>query len=299
MKTMTTMNTMKTVPNCILTRFLYHKNQLKISLVWACLDKDVDEALFWAYELYYSGFKAEVWALMRRIYRWLYQELHPSWGGYLEYHATNDHEETALGTLIQNMVPATISLTHIQRLNMGLVGAKRHKMDLTDRLPSSWKLFDQDRLKRYHFPADADIRTYRLLSHVCQYSVRTCTAELVMKITDTTMDDMFHLFETPEALRNYTNDWIYPASFSPVWQDLLAEYGGKICHTTHTVLFDDEDREEEFWIDYNYEPDEQPREIQQRIMLKAPPTLVPWEEIWEKYGQDSVYRHIKITRKPG
>ena len=47
----------------IFTRYLYVKDEVRISLLVSILKKS-DDALFWAYELYYSGFKNELFELI-------------------------------------------------------------------------------------------------------------------------------------------------------------------------------------------------------------------------------------------
>ena len=63
----------------------------------------------------------------------------------------------------------------------------------------------------------------------------------------------------------YYDDWLYYASFSPLWKNRIEEYDGIIDHKNHKVDFDDTEiyindntRFEEFYNHYNLEPDEQP-----------------------------------------
>ena len=44
----------------ILTRYSYPKNNVEYSLIIALLQENREEAKFWAYELYFSGFKQQV-----------------------------------------------------------------------------------------------------------------------------------------------------------------------------------------------------------------------------------------------
>ena len=43
----------------VFTRYLYVKDEVRISLLVSILNKS-DDAIFWAYELFYSGFKTEL-----------------------------------------------------------------------------------------------------------------------------------------------------------------------------------------------------------------------------------------------
>jgi len=66
----------------------------------------------------------------------------------------------------------------------------------------------------------------------------------------------------------YYDDWLYHASFSPLWEKRIQEYDGLIDHTNQKVDFDDSEiykndntRFEEFYNHYNLEPDEQPGNV--------------------------------------
>ena len=59
------------------TRYLYEKSEVKLALTLCILNKK-DEAVFWAYELYYSGFKTELTELFWTIYYDFYYTLNPS-----------------------------------------------------------------------------------------------------------------------------------------------------------------------------------------------------------------------------
>ena len=64
------------------TRYLYVKEEVKLSLILCILNKK-DESIFWAYELYYSGFKTELIDLLWRMYYDFYYTLNPSFEKYL------------------------------------------------------------------------------------------------------------------------------------------------------------------------------------------------------------------------
>jgi hypothetical protein len=59
-------------------------------------------------------------------------------------------------------------------------------------------------------------------------------------------------------------DWLYYASFSPIWLARINEFWGTINHTDKTVTFIDDDNEEAFYDLYGYEPDEQTMETQEK-----------------------------------
>ena len=53
----------------VLTRYLYHRDEVSHSLLTCLLLKSTfKEALFWASEMYYSGYHKEIWELLWKIY---------------------------------------------------------------------------------------------------------------------------------------------------------------------------------------------------------------------------------------
>lgn len=71
------------------TRYLYVKEEVKLSLILCILNKK-DESIFWAYELYYSGFKSELIQLFWTMYYDFYYILNPSFEKYLLKKLIND-----------------------------------------------------------------------------------------------------------------------------------------------------------------------------------------------------------------
>jgi hypothetical protein len=66
----------------IFTRYLYVKDEVCIALLVSILNKSED-AIFWAYELYYSGFKNELFTLIWKIYYDFFATLNPTFEAYL------------------------------------------------------------------------------------------------------------------------------------------------------------------------------------------------------------------------
>jgi hypothetical protein len=64
--------------NIIFTRYLYSKSDVKQSLLLALLEHNDKESLFWAYELYYSGFKHDVFVYLINIYNFIYSYVNPT-----------------------------------------------------------------------------------------------------------------------------------------------------------------------------------------------------------------------------
>lgn len=66
----------------IFTRYLYVKQEVELTLLVSILNKS-DDAIFWAYELYYSGFKEELFGFILKIYYDFFATLNPAFEAYL------------------------------------------------------------------------------------------------------------------------------------------------------------------------------------------------------------------------
>ena len=92
----------------IYTRCLYDKKAVEFSLLIALLDRNREEALFWTYELYHSGFKEETISLLWKHYYSLYSPFFVNQGINLlkQSHVwlKNKKDDTIVGTLVENLV---------------------------------------------------------------------------------------------------------------------------------------------------------------------------------------------------
>jgi hypothetical protein len=92
--------------NLVFTRYLYIKDEVKTALLIAILNKS-DDAIFWAYELYYSGFKNELIAFISQIYYDFFATLNPTFAVYLSTKLSNKEnlfEDRLISSIIQNLL---------------------------------------------------------------------------------------------------------------------------------------------------------------------------------------------------
>jgi hypothetical protein len=61
----------------IFTRYLYIKDEVKYALLVSILQQKEEEAIFWGYELYHSGYKHEFFTFMWKIYYDFFASLNP------------------------------------------------------------------------------------------------------------------------------------------------------------------------------------------------------------------------------
>lgn len=101
-----------TSSDLVFTRYLYIKEEVCIALLVSMLNKS-DDAIFWAYELYYSGFKHEFFNLIWKIYYDFFATLNPAFEVYLlkkhkEWLNTNgetdDSQDKLVSSIIQDLL---------------------------------------------------------------------------------------------------------------------------------------------------------------------------------------------------
>ena len=91
----------------VLTRFLYWKDEVELSLISSLLEgENFEEVLFWLYELYYSGFKEECFYLAWKIYYDFYAHLNPKLHHFIERKYNkwkNSKNDMLIGYVFRNM----------------------------------------------------------------------------------------------------------------------------------------------------------------------------------------------------
>lgn len=92
----------------VFTRYLYVKDEVCIALLVSILNKS-DDAIFWAFELYHSGFKHELLNLVWKIYYDFFATLNPAYEAYLlkknrEISADNSKAEIIVSSIIQDLL---------------------------------------------------------------------------------------------------------------------------------------------------------------------------------------------------
>ena len=90
----------------VFTRYLYLKDEVRLALLVCLLNKS-DDTLFWAYELFHSGFKYELFNFIITIYYDFFYTLNPSFEQYLIKKYTETEgllTDCLIGSIIQNLL---------------------------------------------------------------------------------------------------------------------------------------------------------------------------------------------------
>jgi len=262
-----------------LTRYLYEWSHVNRSLIWALLDRRRDEALFWTYEGYFSGFQEETWAFLEEIYRVFYADASPELSEPLELlyleHQTTPHDDTLVGTFVVNLLHARYSLGE---------GGEGSAKNIRINVPEGRSWVDEEEVDIYR-TTEPSLPPRKWLTHMCRYSVRT----VMPWLPGTVPVDKSSPLTSPSPV-NYSlyRHWLYHASGSPVWAQRISEYGGTVDDDAETVVFDDDDDLEDFYTAYDLDPDEQPLSVQLRFMPPLVCTPMSWEDFEGTYGSVAV-----------
>ena len=230
----------------IFTRYLYYKPFVVGSLFISIAENNIEESLFWGYELYYSGFVNE---LLEYI---IYIIENPSnkYNSLTKKYITKKHDEfnsmgitdardCIIGTMIRNLTHCKTNTT-IKKIRIVYL--------------------DKDIIK-YRIPIPA-IKSRAFLSINCIYSVRPisqynidgCSLVIPKQFIETN-------YNYNEILEIWRTRWEYYSAKSPFWMNIIELNSGSLNHHDKTVEFKNWEDEERFYEKYGYEPDEQSMEL--------------------------------------
>ena len=86
----------------------------------------------------------------------------------------------------------------------------------------------------------------------------------------------------------YNNEWLYYASFSPIWLQRIQQYNGIQDMKKKQIVFPNEEHEEEFYNCWNYETDEQSTALKQKTIPEIN-IICSWEIFQQTYNQNGIF----------
>jgi hypothetical protein len=271
--------TVEYTPPVIFTRYLYILDDVKTAFMLSILNRNADESLFWTYELYYSGYIDDVFDLVTNIYNEFYSVLNPNLGLFFiqlqnDWNTSND--DTIIGTMVHNLIH--------RKYNISSFVEKYSKTPFNLVYPSpenDRKFFiilqnkDIEKYKNYVLPENK--LPSSVLKTVTQYSSHSYSAKL--------FDNLYITIEREDLLTIYRQDWLYYASFSPIWAERIYQFNAIIDHDKKIVYFQNDDIEDAFYQHYYYDTDEQPSYIQSKSIGTGNETQWTWTDFYQTYNK--------------
>ena len=226
-----------------LTNHLYERKEVLIALMESLLQNDKNRSMFWAYELYYSGYDEVVFDHLMRIYEKYYEKSCPKFRSfflekYRQWKSTNEY----MTQIEKDRLLALILLNLLYRNNE----------------PDTNKyvfVHIQTHVYYYPFYNNKQSKAYRVLIECCRYGVNDngWLNKYEDKLSKREPTDLFDHWE------------YYMYCNNPIWKKRIQEKKGYLNEEKKTIEFMNTMYEEEFYTKYGYEPDEQPLELQKKI----------------------------------
>ena len=251
----------KTTTSIAFTRYLYDKTEVMHSLLFALLNHKREESLFWAYELYFSGFDVELAEWIRWIYatfysqvdRWFYEFMEINLRR-LETLPIQEERDCLIGTVVSNLVHRTYDIQTFVSQYMNLDFAYTTPAIHNHRIYIRLRPRDLAKYRTYTSLENEKPRDY--LKTVSKYPIRKQESMFLRAFVYASNES-----GVKEDTRDpYLYNWVYYAAQSPIWKSRIVEHGGVVDDANRVVRFPDDDHEESFYAKYGYEPDEQTEE---------------------------------------
>jgi hypothetical protein len=136
--------------------------------------------------------------------------------------------------------------------------------------------------KRIKIESDLDIQIATIIYHLTTFDITRTKFAIIQRSNIEKYANPFHdiiprmvlqhvfsftLRRKSLRIEHYSNHrWVTYASFSPIWANRIEQYGGFHNPNNGIIEFESDDDFEQFFERYEYEPEEQSVEIQQRYI---------------------------------
>lgn len=268
------------------TRYLYSKIEVKQSLLLALLEKKTDEALFWAYEIYFSGFRDDVWEYVANVYETIYSfdnpRLRESIQKIWDEWTTNTDLHCHLGTIIMTLSNRKYQIHHFAETYFGVKCVKPIN-PIIEAGPSMNLII---RMK------ETDLEKYKTVFPDCPRNYLKMGCRFPIR------NEICTLFDTPPSdfSKNNYYHWLYYCKDTPFWVEKINEFGGQLCEENRDILFEDDEDKEGFYDVWGVEPDEQPFSIKELYTSNPGEPQLSVTNFCTKYGATLITKKLKIAK---
>lgn len=235
----------------IYTRYLYNFTEVKQSLFICLIEHKIDESLFWAFELYHSGFKETLFEYIIKIYNTIYKDYNSHWENILHLQlemVEEKNDELLLGNIIASMCTKKYNLQEFCNdylsidVNQNEEERKGFNVELTEEYIHTFRTNSNDDELR------------NILKNNTKYSVRK-EVNLLFNINIPMYNELINI---------YNHHWLYYCYHCPIWHKRIIEHNGKVNDETRVIIFEDDNMHETFYEKWHYDPDEQSLETKSK-----------------------------------
>ena len=241
----------------VLSRYLYSITDVQQSLLLSILEHTTEQALFWGYELYFSGFQEEAFDYLMDIAKYYFKYIFDCdqdndmihWVDYCKYvwdlspNESHHHFGSCIATMCNhnhNLAPFVSRYFNIDIKKVDCLDENTY----INMEPNEVDVYNEDYSKK---------TLYQILQHARKYAVNK------------TFDKLFKTY-SPENEMKYILTIGYIMLVYHQYGRRVLFVGARIDERNKKIIFADEDLEEEFYEKWNYEPDEQSLATHQQAM---------------------------------
>jgi hypothetical protein len=246
--------------NYKLTRYLYNMVEVKQSLFISMLEKNIDESLFWIFELFYSEFYLECVPYLNDIFEKIYKIENEDLTPFIEqvtlfWNDIDKHDENDVALVLGSYV-ATLCIRPYNLIKFvnDFLKVKCNKLiNPTTPVNMIVKLQEKDIVKYKTIILN---NPTKVLKEACKYSLRK------------NVNELFDLeLPSQEEIVNIFNDnWLFYAYKSRIWEKRIIQYGGTPNNEKCTIDFPDDELYEEFTEQWYYDTDEQDIDVKKKMI---------------------------------
>lgn len=273
----------------VLTRFLYIKEEVLMSLLISVFEKDYDQSLFWASELYYSGYQEELIQYIDSIYCTFFRSQNPKLNRIMKYGVKNYHKGIHMAaSLLLNLTSKKRNYTLkdfvVENFDPEINQGAREK-------ETNLLIFSQiPQAEKYKFDNMSNLKNRKVLLNCCKYSTYKKWSNIFDCILFTKIDQK-------ELYIKHTHNWLYYASYCPIWSKRIEEHCGYVDYENEKVCFQNDDWFEEFHEKYEYELEEQKLEVQSKMLHVSRVNQFTRQDLLKAYEPNYKSRIIKRRKQ--
>jgi len=207
------------------TRYLFSFDRVVLSLKRALMNRHKDEALYWTYELYYSGFQEEAWQTMIDLYESLWSNTSPKYRRHLlAKKQCSGSSDTGIGSVVLTLCTRDPAVPNDEKFLFSL---------------------SESALNPYRTFVCDNVKPRKYLERVTKYCVY--------------FDDDRRI-DADLNTAYLGGDWTQYCWSTPYWRKIFDTYG-MVADVANNRT--DDDMLDTFYEKYGYEPDEQSREFEE------------------------------------
>jgi len=270
----------------VLTRYLYIKEDVLMSLLVSILEKDYDQSLFWTSELYFSGFQEEVVAYIYAIYKNIFYSNNPRLKRVMEIGLKRyDKGIHIAATMLLNLTSKARTFT----LHDFMV-----KNEEPDEIPNAKEneskimiFCNIDEANKYN-DYIKETNNQLILKEACKYQVKREWVDV--------FECAYQHMTSKEIFNKIIHNWLFYASYSPLWKKRIEECHGIIDEENEKVHFENDEWLETFNEHYYYDLDEQNITVQQKIFGSSILKKCNINDFYKKYEPGVKIHKLKLKR---